>query len=46
MNNNEKVNYDTDMQYIRSAFIHKSTSAMHNLTKNFDNFINIPNRFF
>jgi len=32
--------HNADMQYVRSAFIHKSTSNIHNLRTYFDRFFN------
>jgi len=38
--------HNTDIQYIRSVFNHKFTSAMHNLKTNFDKFFNITKSVF
>ena len=42
----KKVMHNTDIQYIRSVFNHKFTSAMHNLKTNFDKFFNITKSVF
>ena len=42
----KKIMHNTDIQYIRSVFNHKFTSAMHNLKTNFDKFFSITKSVF